>query len=139
MLNRDTIFRESIERLEAVFSKTLSGIALDEYYDGLKNMNEREFRDVVDRIIREKKFFPKIADFYEVQTPTKRGFWDEHSIFWEIKNGIIKYKIVPKGQGNTKPKITFQYEEIDEATRTNNIYRANMIVKKLAESMATTK
>lgn len=137
------VFEMSMSDLKNAFSHRLTTAQMELWYQYFGNIEENEWVRLVDYVIKNSERFPTVATMYRFRKAAKEiikeDFWKSHSIYWYLKDGILRQKIVPKGQGNRRPEITTQYSEIDKTTRANNIYRANMIVKKLAESMATTK
>jgi len=124
------VFTEGITKIESAFGKDLKQGGLNVYYESLKQIDEERFKRAVDRILREDTYFPKIKDFF-IETVGKASFWEEHSLFWEIDKGILKSKVVPKGEGNKKPEITYNYEEMSEEQRDRNKKRVRELINKV--------
>ena len=116
------LFIEEMAKLENAFGKELKLEQLNVYEESLKEMDNERFKRAVKQILKEDVYFPKIRNFFVVEKmPSQTDSWKDHSLFWELKQGKLKAKVVPKGKGNEKPKITYKYEEMPEQKKLRNL------------------
>jgi len=67
------VFRQGMKRLEAAFMKEVPKETLKLYYEKLNPTTDNKFKDAVEFIIEDERFFPSIKVFKEwLPTPTAK-------------------------------------------------------------------
>jgi len=106
-------------RLATAFREDMNGELFDLYYEFLGNIDAKKLKECVDDLIREKKWFPKIADFEEFLYPQRSPESDYMSYLEKsTENNLREIKQLEDKRNQLSPEeasgwIKKIYERVD--------------------------